>query len=414
MTRLLCLTSWYPPHHRGGYETSCFDVMTRLEARGHPVEVLCADERLPGVADPDGPHEQQVHRRLHLYHRDDEVWAPSIRRRLAIERHNHQALRDALDSARPDVVSVWHVGAMSLGLVGELIARRIPVVYGISDLWPTYCVRLDAWVRLFARSPTAGRLAARVTGVPCTVPDLDAWGGAAFISRQTRDQCRQGSRWAFPRAGIVYSGVDGALFRPRLDAGGRPWRGRVVYVGRLDPRKGLDTLLRAMVLLPECTLTVDGRGNDEDRGRLARVVTELGLGNRVVFQSSVRAALPAVYAAADVCVFPSEWQEPFGLVPLEAMACGTPVVATGVGGSGEFLVDGLNCLRFEPGDPAALAAAVGRLAADDQLRSTLVESGSTTARSFDSDRLADAFEGWHAAAAAGFPTGPPPDRVPPH
>ena len=51
MTRILTVTNWYPPHHRGGYELNCADVMTRLAARGHEVEVLCSDERLPGATD---------------------------------------------------------------------------------------------------------------------------------------------------------------------------------------------------------------------------------------------------------------------------------------------------------------------------------------------------------------------------
>src|SRR5690606_10838090 len=117
--------------------------------------------------------------------------------------------------------------------------------------------------------------------------------------------------------------------------------------------------------------------------------------------------------SADVCVFPSEWEEPFGLVPLEAMACDTPVVASGVGGSGEFLVDEGNCLLFEPGDPRSLAAAVERISSDGSLRTRLVRNGRISARHFDVDHLADAFEAWHDAATRGFAAPLPPDRRPP-
>jgi glycosyltransferase involved in cell wall biosynthesis len=92
------------------------------------------------------------------------------------------------------------------------------------------------------------------------------------------------------------------------------------------------------------------------------------------------------------------------------MACGTPVIATGVGGSGEFLLDPGNCVRFTAGDPAALAAAVRRLAADPDARADLVEQGFRTARAFDVDRLTDCFEAWHAAAASGYANGRPPSR----
>jgi hypothetical protein len=81
--------------------------MTRLEQRGHHVEVLCSAERVPGVPDPASEHEDRVHRKLQLYFRDGDLWSPSPRQRLAIERSNQRALDDALRSCRPDVVSVW-------------------------------------------------------------------------------------------------------------------------------------------------------------------------------------------------------------------------------------------------------------------------------------------------------------------
>ena len=87
------------------------------------------------------------------------------------------------------------------------------------------------------------------------------------------------------------------------------------------------------------------------------------------FERPPRDALAGVYAGADALLFCVEWPEPFGLVPLEAMAVGTPVVATGTGGSAEYLRDGENCLLVEPGDADARSPrAVRRLAGDPELR----------------------------------------------
>ena len=413
LTRVLCLTSWYPPHHFGGYEVGCYDVMTRLERRGHHVEVLCSDEAVPGATAPDPDHEGHVHRTLRLYYRDGDVWTPPWRERLAIERHNQRALAEALAACRPDVVSVWHVGAMSVGLLTTLVDHGLPVVYDIQDLWPAYAVKLDPWLRLWARSSVLGRAVARATGVPATVPDLDAAGGACFISAMARDQVRTAGPWRFPRSGIVYSGIEPALFHPPAGERERPWRWRLAYVGRLDPRKGIDTVLRALPLLPEATLAVIGRGSDAQHAHLLDLAAELGVRDRITVGAADRADLPARYADADVCAFPSEWQEPFGLVPLEAMGCGTPVVATGVGGSGEYLRDEGNCLLFPAGDHVALAAAIERLAGDAPLRSRLVAGGLETAAFFDVEAVADELEAWHGDAVAGFPDGARPDRVPP-
>jgi glycosyltransferase involved in cell wall biosynthesis len=117
-----------------------------------------------------------------------------------------------------------------------------------------------------------------------------------------------------------------------------------------------------------------------------------------------------LYAEADALIFPSRWREPLGLVALEAMACGTPVVATGRGGSGEFCIDELTCLRFDANDAAGLAACVRRLAADPELRARVVSGGFTTAQELTLDRLADVLEQWHLAALDRFANGTPADR----
>jgi glycosyltransferase involved in cell wall biosynthesis len=94
------------------------------------------------------------------------------------------------------------------------------------------------------------------------------------------------------------------------------------------------------------------------------------------------------------------------------MSCGVPVVATCTGGSAEFLGDGANCLRFQPGDADDLADAVRRLAGNEVLRARLVAAGFQTAAELDVERLADVLEAWHVAAATRFATGRPADRRP--
>ena len=93
-----------------------------------------------------------------------------------------------------------------------------------------------------------------------------------------------------------------------------------------------------------------------------------------------REELPAIYAGADAVLFPVTWPEPWGLVPLEAMGIGRPVVATARGGSGEYLRDGVNCLTVRPAEPAGIARAVRRLAGDQALRERLRAGGVETAR----------------------------------
>jgi len=94
----------------------------------------------------------------------------------------------------------------------------------------------------------------------------------------------------------------------------------------------------------------------------------------------------AAYAAADAVVFPIRWREPFGLVPLEAMATGTPVIGVASGGGAETLLDGRTALVVPPDDPDAIAAAVGRLASDVALRQRLRAGGRRMAERYPAQR----------------------------
>jgi glycogen(starch) synthase len=402
VSRILVVTLRYPPHHVGGYEVSCRDVAERLVERGHEVAVLTSSLRQPGVADPpdEGSGAIPVERTLTAWFRDDDLWDPPFRQRRRVERANQRALVAALDQHRPDVVSVWHLGAMSLGLLTTVARRRHPLVYAVSDDWLSYSVVLDAWTKTFRRWPrSVARAVEPIVGVPTTVPDLGRTGPFCFISEDTRRRAAEHAPWSMDDTAIVYSGIDGRLFTPDPAAPvPRPWGGRLLYVGRYDPRKGIECAIRSLTHLPAATLEVQGTGDPGERARLEALARELGVAARLELGDASRHELVGRYRASDALVFPSEWEEPFGLTPLEAMACGTPVVATGVGGSGEFLLDGRNCLRFEAGDAVSLAAAVRRLAGDDGLRARLHAEGLRTAHVLDVDHLAACFDAWHRAA----------------
>ena len=151
------------------------------------------------------------------------------------------------------------------------------------------------------------------------------------------------------RVSVVPCGVDTARFRP-LDRPrvrrhlGIPIKERVVlFVGRIEPLKGIDVLLRAVSHLDGefRVLVIGGDGKDLGRkGELSALATQLNIAEKVTFLDAIpHADLPLYYNAADVCVVPS-YYESFGLVAVEAMACGVPVIASRVGGLKETVQDG--------------------------------------------------------------------------
>jgi glycosyltransferase involved in cell wall biosynthesis len=370
----------YPPHSFGGYELVWRSAMRHLERHGHEALVLTTDLRTAS-REPDDPN---VRRELRWYWRDHGFPRLSRRERLRLERANARVLRRALRRFRPDVVSWWSMGGMSLSMVERVRRAGIPAVGFVHDDWLGYGREVDGWVSAFAnRSERAARLAERIAGVPARV-DLAAAARYVFVSETTRRRAIEAG--VEPRSsGVAHSGIDPAFLDPAPD---REWDWSLLYVGRLDERKGVDTLVAALARLPEATLTLVGGWDEAEEARLSAQAADTGVGDRVRFAGQrVRDEVHTAYADADVVVFPVRWEEPWGLVPLEAMARGRPVVATGRGGSGEYLRDGENALLFEAGDADGLARAVARLAADPELRRRLRAGGLRTAPLHTEDRF---------------------------
>lgn len=163
-----------------------------------------------------------------------------------------------------------------------------------------------------------------------------------------------------------------------------------VSVGRLIPRKGYDVLLRAWRDIPDAHLIILGDG--PERKRLQSLADELGLRERVHLRGFVSEAdKRAVLRAADGYVSASE-HEGFGIVFLEAMEAGLPIVATNVGGQRDFLAEGENALLVNPHDATALAAAVRRLVGDESLRKRMAQSNQKKVKEFYLDRTVRRFE----------------------
>jgi glycosyltransferase involved in cell wall biosynthesis len=161
----------------------------------------------------------------------------------------------------------------------------------------------------------------------------------------------------------------------------------VFYIGRFDPRKGIETLVRAVgqsQLRGKENLKLiigggsrPGQSDGIERERIEGIVAELGMTDITTFPGRISdEILPAYYAAADVCVVPSHY-EPFGLVAIEAMASGTPVVASDVGGLQFTVVPEETGLLAPPQDEAAFAVAIDRILSNPDWRNQLSKQART-------------------------------------
>lgn len=212
--------------------------------------------------------------------------------------------------------------------------------------------------------------------------------GVDRIIATCRDEVRELRRLGGDptRIDVVPCGVDLDLFRPDGERWPRTDQPRVTVVGRLVPRKGVADVIAALALVSGAELLIAGGPpagdleTDAEARRLRRVADECGVSRRVRFLGRVaRRDLPGLFRSSDVVACVPAY-EPFGIVPLEAMACGVPVVASAVGGLRESVVDGSTGVLVAPGAVGELAAVLRSLLADPGARTTLGANGVARAR----------------------------------
>ena len=226
--------------------------------------------------------------------------------------------------------------------------------------------------------------------------EADIIGCADAVLASCTEEAAQFERLYGPVPGrleIVAPGVIHAFFAPGDRRGARHALGLgdhpvLLFVGRIQPLKGLDVAVRALAQLPQrdAVLVVvggaSGADGDAEVRRVHALADELGVADRVRFvPPQPHHLLSSWYRAADVSIVPSR-SESFGLVALEAAACGTPVVASAVGGLRTLVDDGHTGYLIDGRDPADFAAAVGTILGDPRLAEEMSVSAAARARRY--------------------------------
>jgi D-inositol-3-phosphate glycosyltransferase len=368
-------------------------VLGGVDAGGQNVHVAALAEALARRE-----HEVVVHTR-----RDD----PSLPRRVAM---GEGVIVDHVDAGPPSEVPkdelLPYMASFAEQLREQWLEDRPDVVH--SHFWMSALAALDAAegldIPVVQTFHALGVVKRRHQGRRDTSPrgriplERDIAGRVERVIATCTDEVAELERMgAMPRSVVVVPcGVDRERFRPDGPAETRTaGRHRLVAACRLVERKGIGDLLHALVELPDTELHVAGGPDaaqlclDPEGRRLIRLAERLGVGDRLRLRGRIsRDAMPLLLRSADlaVCV---PWYEPFGIVPLEAMACGIPVVASAVGGQVDSVADGRTGRLVPPRDPAALARVVGQLLDDPQRRRSLGAAGVRRVRRlYDFDRIA--------------------------
>ena len=328
-----------------------------MARRGHVVTVFTRRD------EPDGPQRVQDDLLQHMG-----VFAERLAEQWSVE--------------PPEVV---HAHSWISGIAAQLAARarKIPTVQTFHGL--------GVIKRRYQKEPAAG------LGTRLKMEKLVAR-HANWVTATCSDEVNELTRMGRPRAraSVVPCGVDLQKFNTEGPIAPRGERPRIIAVGKLLPRKGFDTMIRALPLIPEAEFVVVGgpekkqiEANPEVR-RLQALAADLGVADRVSFTGAVdRDDMPAMYRSADV-VTCTPWYESFGIVALEAMACGVPVVASAVGGMLDTVVHDVTGRLVAPDRPRECAEAVATILRDSFLRRSLGLAGRDRACArYSWDRVAD-------------------------
>ncbi|MFC8918861.1 glycosyltransferase [Streptomyces sp. NPDC057116] len=315
-----------------------------------------------------------------------------------------------------------HMAAFGRWMAQEWRARPPDLVHshfwmsGVASLWATREARLPLLHTYHALGTVKRRHQRQADTSPPERVDREREVGLGCdrVIATCHDEVFELGRMRIPagKVGVVPCGVDTEQFSPDGPVAERDGvhRHRLLQLGRLVPRKGAAVSVTALTRLPDAELLIvggpppDRLDEDPEVRRLREIARLAGVADRVRFTGGVPPEdVAPLLRSADVVLCPADY-EPFGIVPLEAMACGRPVVASAVGGQLDTVADPATGRLVPPRDPDALARAVGELLADPALRAACGAAGRRRVLSrYGWARVAAATEKEYAAVLAARP-----------
>ena len=399
-----------------------------LRLRGHNIHVLTSKHGMT--------NEQRggdIERRLLLNGVFEHRAVTSFRELRAMEVHNHQVLRETIAAYQPDVIHVYSLMGLPKSFIFTLRNSRLPTVYDVGDNWIAEGVRSDPWLRWwnrpggpllsaawrffletlgqrnkvdqlaptrlikgYNRIPSVYRAPAEAVIKPNSISEFRF--DRLYFCSQALKQSTEQAGFKVSHADVVYPGIATQQFVSDLRPASTPAI-RLLIVTTLDHKSGVLTAAKAVQLLHEdktnVSLSIYGRGDSKYVADVRSFAAQHQLPVEFLSVSNINRDLPALYRKHDIFLHTAEWNEPYSLTPLEAMASGLPVIGTAAGGAGELFRHGQNALTYMPGDESELASRINQLRQQADLRCKIAETAQEEVLSkYNETAVADRIENY--------------------
>lgn len=380
--RILVLSNLYPPYYIGGYELACRDAVEALKARGHAVEVLTSTYKVEEPITQDGIH-RRLETEIDLRIRSKQCSEAEL---LDMEQHNRKVFRCLCRDFKPEVIFLWNMAWVSISLIHIAQKLSIPYCCYVFDDW-TANWEIDRWYqthnypirrRLDPIRRSAIRLSLHLKRLRLP-PNFVRMKNFIYSTDFLKQSALKAGKLVGDAA-VIHWGINPDSY-PYVSTKQQPLR--LLFAGQVVKSKGVHTAIEALDILHKkfyltsATLTIAGAGVFADEEAYFRqLVTTYHLENFVRFTGMLsREELQKTYQEHDILIFPSIWEEPFGITILEGMSSGLAVVGTGTGGSGEIMKDRANALLFPKRDAVACADRVARLIRENHLYEQMRKQG---------------------------------------
>ncbi len=409
--KILVLTNLYPPHHAGTFDFRCETICNALRLRGHQVLVLTSTQGLHTEQ-----RDAETDRRLRLNGVYGNPLVTSYPKLKALEIQNHDVLREVVAQFQPDVIHVFSLHGLPASLIFGLRNTRFPTVYDVADHWISADIRDDPWLR-FWNAPSPGFLGQsarsalelsgergrldetaptrmakgyerlpQLYGSPQQMGEVEANSIHSFrfdriyFCSHSLKQLTEMAGFCVRHGDVIYPGISTQEFIGEIKPASVPVA-KLLIVSPLTEESGVMTALRALRKAREtkvkASLSIYGRGETKYVADLRSFVVREQLPVEFLTVSNLQKDMPSVYRRHDAFLYTAEWSDPFPVTPLEAMACGVPVIGARSGGATELLRHGENALTYSPGDEVDLASRIQELQLQPALRQQMAETAQT-------------------------------------